>query len=312
MSSSEQPIIFMMGPTASGKTDLAFRLVDEKQCEIISVDSAMIYRTMDIGTAKPDAATLKQYPHHLVDILDPAESYSAAQFRQDALTLIEAIHARGKVPLLVGGTMLYYRALEYGLSELPPADEKIRVAIESEAANHGWEYIHQQLQQVDPESAQRIHPNDPQRLQRALEVYRLTNIPMSEHWHRQQSQQLRYPITKLALAPEERSTLHQRIEQRFDWMLEHGFIEEVEGLRQRGDLHLELPSIRCVGYRQIWQYLDGEFSLEEARLKAIAATRQLAKRQFTWLRGEKNLRWFDALADNLANMVIKTLESQGF
>jgi len=311
MDHSEKPVIFLMGPTASGKTDLAFRLVDEKNCEIISVDSAMIYRGMDIGTAKPDRATLQRYPHHLVDILDPAQSYSAAQFCQDAHTLINDIHQRGKIPLLVGGTMLYYRSLEYGLSKLPEADPQIRAQIEDEAAIYGWEAIHQQLKEVDPESAQRIHPNDPQRLQRALEVYRLTGVSLSQHWMMQQDQALNMPLIKIALAPQERATLHQRIEQRFEWMLQNGLIKEVETLFAREDLNDELPSIRCVGYRQVWHYLQGKIDYDEMRFRGIAATRQLAKRQFTWLRKENQVNWFDSLAANLHEKVLKYMEING-
>ncbi len=311
MSDAQQPVIFLMGPTASGKTDLAFKLVDEKNCEIISVDSALIYCGMDIGTAKPDKETLQRYPHHLVDILDPVQSYSAAQFRLDVLKLINDIHQRGKIPLLVGGTMLYYRALEYGLSELPEANPHIRAQIEEEAATQGWVALHQQLQQVDPQSAQRIHPNDPQRLQRALEVYRLTGVSLSQHWMRQQDQAFKLPLIKIVLAPQERSTLHQRIELRYDWMLENGFIKEVETLFAREDLHDELPSIRCVGYRQVWHYLQGKIDYDEMRFRGIAATRQLAKRQFTWLRKENEVQWFDSLAPDLHGKLLKYMDMRG-
>jgi tRNA dimethylallyltransferase len=285
--------IFLMGPTASGKTDLAMRLCEALPCEIISVDSALVYKGMDIGTAKPSAAELARYPHHLVDILDPAQSYSAAQFRHDALEIMADISARGKIPLLVGGTMLYFRALIEGLGVLPEADPVVRAAIEKDAAEHGWQYVHQQLQAVDAVSAERIHPNDPQRLQRALEVYRLTGISMTQ-WRdleQQQKQPFPYQVVQLALAPDDRAVLHQRIAQRFKRMLEQNFEAEVKALYQRGDLHPGLPSIRAVGYRQMWAYLAGEDDYAAMQEKGIAATRQLAKRQFTWLRSWQDVNW---------------------
>ncbi|MDH3354736.1 MAG: tRNA (adenosine(37)-N6)-dimethylallyltransferase MiaA, partial [Chromatiales bacterium] len=281
-------IIFLMGPTASGKTESAMRLVDELNGEIVSVDSAMVYRGMDIGTAKPEPELLAEYPHALIDLIDPLESYSAAQFRTDALREISEIQARGHTPILAGGTMLYYRALEYGLSPLPEADPEVRQRLEQQAEELGWEAMHQRLAEVDPESAARIHPNDPQRLQRALEVYEVSGKPMSELWQ-QASDPLAEKPLKIALAPAERSVLHQRIEQRFDQMLKLGFIDEVERLYERGDLHDSLPSIRCVGYRQVWNYLAGDWDRDTAREKSIIATRQLAKRQMTWLRSEQNL-----------------------
>ena len=299
--------IFLMGPTASGKTDLAIALHQRLPVEIISVDSAMVYRGMDIGTAKPDAATLQQAPHRLIDILDPAEAYSAARFRDDALREMASIRAAGRIPLLVGGTMLYYRALEQGLSPLPEADPQIRAQLEAEAAEYGWQALHQRLSEVDPVAAQRIHPNDPQRLSRALEVYLLSGRTLSELWQ-QGAEALPYRLLKLAVAPPERADLHQRIGLRFAQMLEQGLVAEVEALYRRGDLHSELPSIRCVGYRQVWQHLSGELSQAEMSEKGVVATRQLAKRQFTWLRSEQNLHWFSSFDPKLLEKVLKLLD----
>lgn len=279
--------IFLMGPTAIGKTDLAMALCDVLPCEIISVDSALIYRGMDIGTAKPSAAELARYPHHLIDMLDPSQAYSVAAFRDDALRLMADIVARGRIPLLVGGSMMYFRVLLAGMSELPAANAAIRADIEATARAHGWAHVHTLLAQVDPASAARINPNDPQRLQRALEVWRATGISMTEWREREAANPpaLPYRVIQLALLPRNRSWLHQRIAQRFVRMFELGFEAEVQQLRARGDLHLELPSMRSVGYRQVWQYLDGDGSRDEMIGKGIAATRQLAKRQLTWLRG---------------------------
>jgi tRNA dimethylallyltransferase len=299
--------ICLMGPTASGKTDLAIALRHHLPLEIISVDSAMVYRGMDIGTAKPDAATLAEAPHRLIDILDPAEAYSAARFREDALREMAAIRAAGRIPLLVGGTMLYYRALEQGLSPLPEADPELRRQLEAEAAAEGWQALHQRLAEVDPEAAARIHPNDPQRLSRALEVYLISGQTLSELW-RQEAETLPYRLLKMAVAPPDRADLHQRIAERFMQMLQQGLVEEVESLYHRGDLHPELPSIRCVGYRQVWQYLAGELSRSEMSDKGIVATRQLAKRQFTWLRGEQNLHWFSSLDSKLLEKTLKLLD----
>jgi len=284
-----------MGPTAAGKTDIAVRLVEQANMEIISVDSALVYRGMDIGTAKPDADTLQRAPHFLIDIRDPSEAYSAAEFVSDASRLITEIHARGNIPLLCGGTMLYFRAVTEGLSELPKADESIRQALIDEAKEKGWQVMHAGLQEIDPQAAARIHPNDPQRIQRALEIYRITGISMSDWLEQNKPEGLAYRFIKQVVSPQDRSVLHQRIEQRFDQMLSQGLVEEVEKLRARGDLDLDKPSMRSVGYRQIWQYLDGEYSLEEARLKGIYATRQLAKRQLTWLRAVQGAQWFDPL-----------------
>jgi len=304
------PAIFLMGPTAAGKTDLAIELTKVLPCELISVDSALVYRGMDIGTAKPSKELLAEFPHRLIDILDPAQSYSAADFRRDALEAMAEITARGKIPLLVGGTMLYYKALVEGLAQMPAADPEVRAQIEEEAARLGWQALHDQLALIDPISAARIHPNDPQRLSRALEVYRVSGQSMTELRLRQSAQsteaaasglqQLPYTVANLAIAPANRQVLHARIKQRFTNMLEQGFIDEVVALRTRSDLHSGLPSIRAVGYRQVWDYLDGKLTQAEMQERGIIATRQLAKRQFTWLRSWADLHWLDSLdCDNL-------------
>ncbi|WDH35973.1 tRNA (adenosine(37)-N6)-dimethylallyltransferase MiaA [Pseudomonas chlororaphis] len=304
------PAIFLMGPTAAGKTDLAIELTKVLPCELISVDSALVYRGMDIGTAKPSKEILAEFPHRLIDILDPAESYSAADFRTDALAAMADITARGKIPLLVGGTMLYYKALLEGLADMPPADPQVRAELEEEAARLGWQALHDQLAIIDPESAARIHPNDPQRLTRALEVYRVSGLSMTVHRLRQSAQsteaaasgrgQLPYTVANLAIAPANRQVLHERIAQRFTIMLEQGFVDEVVALRSRSDLHAGLPSIRAVGYRQVWDHLDGKLTFAEMQERGIIATRQLAKRQFTWLRSWADLHWLDSLdCDNL-------------
>lgn len=275
-----------MGPTASGKTDLAMRLRRNLPVEIISVDSALIYKDMDIGTAKPSKAELALAPHRLIDIIDPAHSYSAANFRSDALREMAQISAQGKIPLLVGGTMLYYKALAEGISPLPQADEKLRRQIEDKAQRYGWPALHRELSEIDPISAQRINPNDSQRINRALEVFYLSGKSLTE-LIKQKRETPPYHILQFSIEPQQRSLLHQRIEQRFYTMLELGFQQEVEKLYQRSDLHPDLPSIRCVGYRQMWEYLRGDYSREEMIFRAICATRQLAKRQITWLRGWK-------------------------
>lgn len=305
--------IFIMGPTASGKTDLAIELAQRFPCELISVDSALIYRGMDIGTAKPSAEVLAAFPHHLVDIIDPVESYSAAQFRQDALALMAQATAKGRVPVLVGGTMLYYKALLEGLATMPPADAQVRAALDVRAVEQGLDALHEQLQQVDPESAARIHPNDSQRIMRALEVWLVSGVTMTEHRLRQKNSQqhraqLPYNVAAFAIAPQQRSVLHQRIEQRFQQMVEQGFIDEVRALQQRGDLHAELPSMRSVGYRQVWDYLLDQYEYDEMLAKGIAATRQLAKRQFTWLRSWQELTWLDSLDDNKLAVTLKSLK----
>ncbi|MBD8492827.1 tRNA (adenosine(37)-N6)-dimethylallyltransferase MiaA [Pseudomonas syringae] len=304
------PAIFLMGPTAAGKTDLAIELTKVLPCELVSVDSALVYRGMDIGTAKPSRQQLAEFPHRLIDILDPAQSYSAADFRRDALEAMADITARGKIPLLVGGTMLYFKALLEGLANMPSADAGVRAQLEAEAQVHGWQALHDQLATVDPVSAARIHPNDPQRLVRALEVYRVSGKSMTAHHEQQIAQsadgsasgqgQLPYTVANLAIAPADRKVLHDRIALRFVQMLEQGFLDEVLALRSRTDLHAGLPAIRAVGYRQVWDHLDGKLTREEMQERGIIATRQLAKRQFTWLRSWENLYWLDSLArDNL-------------
>lgn len=287
--------IFLMGPTASGKTDLAIQLYQNLPVEIISVDSALIYKGMDIGTAKPSKEELALAPHRLIDILDPAESYSAMNFREDALREMADITAQGKIPLLVGGTMLYYKALIDGLSPLPNADEKVRSEIEEKAAQVGWSALHKELEIIDPISAARINPNDSQRINRALEVFYITGKSLTELTE-QKGETLPYQVLQFAIAPEDRTILHERIELRFKKMMDLGFKAEVETLFARPDLHLDLPSIRCVGYRQMWEHLQGQYNLDEAIYRGICATRQLAKRQITWLRGWKTpITWLDSL-----------------
>lgn len=291
----KSPAIFLMGPTASGKTDLAIKLRQTLPVEVISVDSALIYKGMDIGTAKPSQAELALAPHRLIDIIDPAQSYSVANFREDALREMADITAKGKIPLLVGGTMLYYKGLLDGLSPLPSAVPEIRLEIEEKAEKLGWQMLHQELSAIDPISARRINPNDSQRINRALEVFYISGKTMTE-LTALQGEPIPYDIMQFAIAPEDRAILHQRIEQRFHKMVEFGFEQEVKRLVERGDLHPDLPSIRCVGYRQMWEYLAGEISLDEAIFKGICATRQLAKRQITWLRGwTSEIHWLDSL-----------------
>jgi tRNA dimethylallyltransferase len=292
-------LICLMGPTASGKTDLAIELAAAANCELISVDSALVYRGLDIGSAKPD------YPHHLVDIRDPTEIYSAADFVVDARRVAGQVYARGHTPLLVGGTMLYFKALLEGLAPMPAADPATRRQIEAEAARYGWPWLHDRLAEVDPDSARRIHPNHSQRLGRALEVFRASGVTMTEWRRRQAGAALPlagYRVVQLAICPLQRSVLHSRIARRFELMMAQGLLEEVAGLRQRGDLSPELPAIRAVGYRQLWQYLAGECSLDEAVTNAIAATRQLAKRQLTWLRKWPGLHWL--YTDDEGNLAV--------
>lgn len=296
-----------MGPTASGKTDLAVRLVERFPFEIISVDSAMVYRGMDIGTAKPAPDVLQVAPHRLIDILDPAESYSAARFREDALREAEDIRRAGRWPLLVGGSMLYFRALEHGLADLPDADPALRQRLDAEAQVSGWAAMHARLAAVDPGAAARIHPNDPQRIQRALEVFELSGYPMSALLA--DAGNTGVPLLKLALRSPDRDTLHTRIEKRFQTMLEAGLVDEVRRLFARGDLGPDLPSIRAVGYRQVWNYLAGELSYEEMIERGIYATRQFAKRQFTWLRSEQNLHWIGAEGAGIFDAANAVLDS---
>ena len=291
MANTQPPAIFLLGPTASGKSDLAMKLTSHLPVELVSVDSALVYRDMNIGTAKPDAEILRQYPHHLVDIRNPDEVYSAADFRSEVLTLMSAISERGNIPLLVGGTMLYFKVLIEGIASMPAADSAIREKIVREAKTGGWQKVHQRLAEVDPESAARIHPNDPQRLQRALEIWELTGESMTQlHKKQQNLVSLPFSVCQLAIIPSDRADLHRIIAARFEQMIKDGFIEEVEHLREKYGLNAELPSIKSVGYRQVWQYLEGEVDRKAMQERAIIATRQLAKRQFTWLRGWSNLK----------------------
>ena len=301
--STRPPAILLMGPTASGKTGLALRLIQRFPFEIVSVDSAQVYRQMDVGTAKPDRRTLAAAPHHLIDILDPNERYSAAQFCEDASEVLAEIHGRGKIPLLAGGTMLYFKALQEGLSQLPPADPSIRLVIDTMAKESGWAVLHAELERVDPETAARLQPTDTQRIQRALEVYYLSGQAMSVLIARGRASGPPFRMIPVALEPSDRAVLHDRIQRRFEVMLELGLIGEVRWLRENFDLNPSLPSMRAVGYRQVWQYLQGEFGLNTLREKAVAATRQLAKRQLTWLRSWEGATRFDCLSDDLAEQV---------
>lgn len=283
-----------MGPTASGKTAAACALVERFDCEIVSVDSALVYRGLDIGTAKPNPDLLARYPHRLVDIRDPSESYSAGQFRDDALAAIDSITERRKIPLLVGGTGLYFRTLEHGIAALPASDERVRETLHQELSKTGVEALHEQLARVDPVSAARIHVRDKQRILRALEVYRLTGKSMSALWRDTSPPQFPFRTLRLVLAPRDRSWLHERIKRRFGEMLTAGFINEVAGLRERGDLSLRNAALRTVGYRAIWQYLNGDYSYDEMVERGIVATRQLAKRQFTWFRSVSDCSWVNS------------------
>ena len=302
---SALPVIAIMGPTASGKTGLALDIAAKVDSEVISVDSALVYKGMDIGTAKPTQEERAGVVHHLIDIIDPAQSYSVSQFVNDTNALIGDILARGKVPILAGGTMMYFNALINGISPLPKSDEKIRDEITQQAQRLGWSKLHDELRGVDPISGERVHPNDPQRITRALEVYRSTGKTLT-HWQQQEGEKCPYNIAQFAIAPADRAVLHERIATRFDLMLEQGFENEVVKLYERSDLHEDLPSIRSVGYRQMWQYLDGQLSYSEMRERGIIATRQLAKRQLTWLRGWEQVTWLDTFAnDNLTKITAK-------
>lgn len=314
-SNLELPNVFcLMGPTASGKTALAIDLVQQRNFQLISVDSAQIYRGMDIGTGKPDAETLKACPHRLIDILDPAETYSASDFRIDALREIQDIVTQGDKPLLVGGTMLYFKALRDGLAKMPNANPAIRKAIEAKAEQEGWESVHAELSAVDPVAARRIHSNDPQRLQRALEVYRASGKTLTEYHEEERERAdndngLPYNLHFIAIQPSDRGVLHTKIKQRFLEMLSLGLVEEVQALRQRKDLDSNLPAIKSVGYRQVWQYLEGQLSYDEMVEKAVIATRQLAKRQLTWLRSWEKLHSLENPSAESANYVLKFVDS---
>ena len=300
-----------MGPTASGKTELAIAIAKQLPADLISVDSALVYRGMDIGTAKPDAETLARYPHKLVDIRDPADAYSAADFVDDALIAIDAAHQQGRVPILVGGSMLYFKALFEGLDDLPAANVQIRAEIEQRAEREGWPALHAELQKVDSATAARLHPHHNQRIQRALEVYRLTGKSMTEIHAQQQQQRLskRFDVRQLAIMPSDRKILHERIKNRLDAMFKAGFVDEVRTMYERNDLHRELPSVRAVGYRQLWSYFDSEYDFEEAQFRALVATRNLAKRQLTWLRSWPKLTIL--YTDDACGGTVKTTDFVG-
>ncbi|MGA8865209.1 MAG: tRNA (adenosine(37)-N6)-dimethylallyltransferase MiaA [Gallionella sp.] len=303
------PAIFLMGPTASGKTGVAIELVRQLPVELISVDSAMVFRDMDIGTAKPDAATLARAPHHLIDIINPTEAYSAAAFRHDALRLMHDITQRGKIPLLVGGTMLYFKALREGLSDLPSSDPEVRAAIDAEIGQHGIEHLHSELAKVDAETAARLKPGDTQRIQRAMEIYRITGQPMSALIGQQQNATLPYRIIPIALAPSDRAQLHARIATRFKAMLALGLVDELRVLREKYPLQPNMTSMRCVGYRQAWHYMEGEIDEVQLLETGIAATRQLAKRQLTWLRSMPDIIRIECLSNDLYEKVRNAIET---
>ncbi len=305
----QPPAILLIGPTASGKTALAFELATRLPCDIVSIDSAQVFRDMDIGTAKPDAATLARFPHRLIDLITPEQRYSAAAFRNDALREMAAITAAGRIPLLVGGTMLYVKALRSGLADLPQADQVLRSQIDSEAAERGWPALHAELARHDPETAARLKPNDAQRIQRAIEVVRLSGRTLGSFFAEQKKGTLPFRTLTLALVPGDRGELHQRIEQRFDAMLTAGLIDEVKMLREKYRLDAGLPSMRCVGYRQAWEMLEGQISLGELRDRGIFATRQFAKRQLTWLKSMDDLRIIDPLASNPTAAVFAAVDA---
>jgi len=304
------PAIFLMGPTASGKSAMALEIARRFPVEIIGVDSAQVYRFMDIGSAKPDKLILSEIPHHLIDLIDPDENYSAARFREDALSVMREITARGRVPLLVGGTMLYFKVLRQGLAALPPADDSVRRALEQQALDKGWPAMHAVLSQLDPVTAGRIQPNDSQRIQRALEVCYLTGKPMSEMLEQQQNADFPFRVFNIALLPGDRSVLHDRISQRFATMLEAGLIDEVRLIREQFHVNGDMPSMRCVGYRQVCMYLDNEISFARMQETGVFATRQLAKRQLTWLRSMSGLQIFDCLENRLARQIIDLIQAQ--
>jgi tRNA dimethylallyltransferase len=304
------PAILLMGPTASGKTAVATRLARELPCEIISVDSAQIYKGMDIGTAKPDAALLREAPHHLLDLIEPHESYSAARFRDDALALMREITERDRIPLLVGGTMMYFQALTEGLNDLPEADPMIRLMIDTMAEEQGWPAVHARLARVDPETAARLQPNDSQRVQRALEIYLLTSQPMSKLLAKPKYVYFPYTPIRISLVPSDREILHLRIAQRFDAMIEAGLVGELARLREEYGLEPGMPSMRSVGYRQAWEHLEGRIDSAGLRDQGIAATRQLAKRQLTWLRSMQNVTEFDCLSEDLDDLVLEYIRRE--
>ena len=303
--SPNPPAILLMGPTASGKTAVALELARVLPCEIVSVDSALVYKDMDIGTAKPAPAERDAVPHHLIDLIEPHETYSAARFRDDALAAMREITERGNIPLLVGGTMLYFKALLEGLNELPEADPVIRLVIDTMASEQGWPAVHAKLKELDPGTAARLEPTDAQRVQRALEIYYITGKTMAELTQKPRYVYFPYTAIKLALVPADRAVLHARIEQRFDDMLGKGLVREVDSLRERYGLDATMPSMRAVGYRQAWQHLEGDLDLDELRSHGVAATRQLAKRQLTWLRSMEGVTLFDCLADDLSARVLE-------
>lgn len=299
-----------MGPTASGKTAVALRLAQALPCEIISVDSAQVYKGMDIGTAKPEAELLKQAPHHLLDVIEPHENYSAARFRDDALALMREVTERDRIPLLVGGTMMYFQALTEGLNDLPEADPVVRLMIDTMAEEQGWPEVHAKLRRVDPETAERLQPNDSQRIQRALEVYYLTNQPLSKLLKKPKYVYFPYTPIRISLVPSDREVLHMRIAQRFDAMLSAGLVAELRQLREEYGLEAGMPSMRSVGYRQAWEHLEGRIGAAALREQGIAATRQFAKRQLTWLRSMENVTEFDCLEENLADLVLEYIRRE--
>jgi len=299
-------VLCILGPTASGKTDLAIKLAQHLPCDLISVDSAMVYRGLDIGSAKPDAATLQAYPHALIDICDASIPYSVAQFRHDALHCIEQSIAHDRIPVLVGGSMLYHRVLQQGIAELPHANDTIRAELQKKADVNGWESLHQELQRIDPVSALRIHPNDPQRLLRALEVYAISGKSLTDHWQEQQASALPYSFINIGLHIE-RPLLRERIAERFIGMIQQGFVEEVRAFYARPNMHANLPSMKSVGYQQVWQYLDGQLNHEQMLEQAINATRQFAKRQMTWLRGWPELHWLETTDSRCIDTIISLI-----